>query len=285
MTLISQPSAGWWVSAIAATLFEVVLPIALIVIAHFRLRVGWRYAAYGALIFFTFQLITRIPLIQVMQYFLLPSIKSSRPLLIGFLLFASLTAGLFEEVGRYLGYRWFMSREEKTWAKGVMYGLGHGGLESAVLVAGLSIVQLINVWLLTSTRLSIIPVAQRATAAQQLATIAAQPGWLPLLGGWERVCAIAAQVALSLLVLQVFRRGSLRWLWLAIGAHFLLDGVSTLIPQVVHLGATGDALLVEGVVTLFAIGAVWLIFALRDHPESPTQEPPANEAALREHVA
>ena len=279
-----QPSGAWWAAAVAAVVFEIALPIALIILAHARLRVGWRYAGYGALIFFAFQLISRLPLIQVMQYFLLPTIKSSRLLLIAFLLFAALTAGIFEEVGRYFGYRWFMGREEKTWAKGVMYGLGHGGLESAVLVAGLGALQLINVWLLTSTNLGIVSGAQRATAAAQLATLAAQPGWLPLLAGWERVCAITAHVMLSLIVLQVFRRGSLRWLWLAIGLHTLLDGVTALLPQFVHLGGIGDTLLVEGFVTLFAIVALWVIVALRDRP-TPAPPTPANVAALEEGTA
>lgn len=269
MTSVPQISGGWWAASLTATIFEIALPIALIVIAHARLKVGWRYAGFGALIFFTFQIITRVPLIQILQYFLLPTIKSSRPLLIAFLLFAALTAGIFEEVGRYLGYRWFMGHEEKTWAKGVMYGLGHGGLESAVLVAGLSGVTLLNVWLLTSTNLGIVPAAQRATAISQLSALAAQPAWLPLLGGWERVCAITAHVMFSLVVLQVFRRGSLGWLWLAIGLHTLLDGVTVLIPQFVHLGAVGNPLLVEGVVTLFAICSLWAIFALRDRPETP----------------
>lgn len=262
--ITAGPGVAWWISAIAATSFEILLPLALIVFAHAHLKVAWRYAAFGALIFFTFQLITRVPLIQVAQYFLQGALKSSKPLLIAFLLIAALTAGIFEEVGRYLGYRWFMGREEKTWAKGVMYGLGHGGLESVVLVAGLSILQLVNVWLVISTNLGIIPVSQRATAAKQLAALVAQPSWLPLLGGWERICAIAAHVAFSLIVLQVFQRHSFGWLWLAIGLHALLDAVSVLVPQFVHLGSVGDTLLVEGFVTLFAIGSLWAIFALRD---------------------
>lgn len=281
---IAQPSSGWWIASIGAVAFVIALPIILIVIAHARLKVGWRYAGYGALIFFTFQLITRLPAVQVLQYFLAPQLKASKPLLIAFLVFLALTAALFEEVGRYLGYRWFMGREEKTWAKGVMYGLGHGGLESAVLVGGLAALQLTNIWLLSSTNLGIAPAAQRATAAAQLAAIAAQPGWLPLLAGWERICAITAHVMLSLIVLQVFRRGSLRWLWLAIGLHFLLDGVTALLPQFIHLGGVGETLLVEGYVTLFAIGALWAIFALRDRPTIPAP-PVTAEAALREGAA
>ncbi|MFI5277798.1 MAG: hypothetical protein ACHQ1E_11055, partial [Ktedonobacterales bacterium] len=80
---------------------------------------------------------------------------------------------------------------------------------------------------------------------------------------------MTAHVMLSLIVLQVFRRGSLRWLWLAIGLHFLLVGVTALLPQFVHLVGVGNTLLVEGYATLFAIGALWDIFALRDQPAGP----------------
>src|SRR5579859_3782110 len=181
------PSAVWWGVNLGVILFYVLYPIALIIIARHRLKIGWRYAGYGALIFFIFQIITRIPAIQVAQYFLTPTLKSSQVALWAFTFVASLTAGLFEEVGRYLGYRWFMGREEKTWAKAIMYGLGHGGLESAVVIGGLAALTLVNVYMVVSTNGAIVPAAQRALAARQIAGIAAQPTWLPLLGAWERV--------------------------------------------------------------------------------------------------
>ncbi len=268
------PSAAWWGASLGVVVFYVLYPIALIIIAHSRLKVGWRYAGYGALIFFLFQIISRVPLIQVAQYFLAPTLKSSQVALYAFLFVASLTAGLFEEVGRYLGYRWFMGREEKTWAKAVMYGLGHGGLESAVLVGGLAAISLLNVWLIVSTNGAIAPVAQRAAAAQQIAAIAAQPAWLSLLGGWERVCAITMQVAFSVVVLQVFRRGSLAWLWLAIGLHTLVDFSATALAQALPFSAVAKAVTVEGVITVMALGALWLIFALRDRPATLEQRAP-----------
>jgi len=271
MTFSATPSAAWWTMSLAAVAFYILFPIALIVVAHRRLKVGWRYAAYGALIFFIFQVITRVPAIQVAQYFLGSTLKSSQVALYAFLFVASLTAGLFEEVGRYLGYRWFMGREEKTWAKAVMYGLGHGGLESALLVGGLAVITLLNVWLIVSTNGVIVPVAQRALAAQQIASIATQPAWLPLLGVWERVCAITIQVALSVIVLQVFLRGSLAWLWLAIGLHTLVDFSATVLAQALPFGAVANSVVVEGVLTVMALGALWLIFALRDRPAAPLQ--------------
>jgi uncharacterized membrane protein YhfC len=59
-------------STIAAILFEVALPIALALIARRRLGVGWRYFGYGALIFFLFQLISRVPIVQVTQALIAP---------------------------------------------------------------------------------------------------------------------------------------------------------------------------------------------------------------------
>jgi uncharacterized membrane protein YhfC len=267
------PDAAWWAVNLGVIAFYILFPIALIIIAHSRLKVGWRYAGYGALIFFIFQIITRLPAIQVAQYFLLPTLKSSQVALWAFSFVAALTAGLFEEVGRYLGYRWFMRREEKTWDKAVMYGLGHGGLESAVAIGGLAALTLVNVYLIVSTNGAIVPTAQRALAARQIADLAAQPVWLPLLGAWERVSAITMQVALSVIVLQVFRRGSLNWLWLAIGLHTLVDFGSMVLIQVLPISGLARNVAVEGILTLMALGALWVIFALRDRPATPEQTP------------
>ncbi len=273
MVFSAEPSAAWWITSLGAVAFYILFPIALIIIAHSQLKVGWRYAGYGALIFFIFQIITRIPAIQVAQYFLAPTLKSSQVALWAFTFIASLTAGLFEEVGRYLGYRWFMGREEKTWAKAIMYGLGHGGLESAVVIGGLATITLVNVDLVVSTNGAIVPAAQRALAARQIADLAAQPAWLPLLGAWERISAITLQVALSVIVLQVFRRGSLRWLWLAIGLHTLVDFGSQVLILALPMSGLARSVAVEGILTVVALGALWLIFALRDRPATPEQAP------------
>jgi uncharacterized membrane protein YhfC len=269
MTFSATPSAVWWGVSLGVIAFYVLFPIALIIIARSRLKVGWRYAGYGALIFFLFQIITRLPAIQVAQYFLAPTLKSSQVALWVFSFVAALTAGIFEEVGRYVGYRWLMRREEKTWAKAVMYGLGHGGLESAVAIGGLAAISLVNVYLIVSTNGAIVPAAQRALAARQIADLATQPAWTPLLGAWERVSAIAIQVALSVIVLQVFRRGSLGWLWLAIGLHTLVDFGSLVLIQALPISGLARNVAVEGILTVVALGALWVIFALRDRPITP----------------
>jgi uncharacterized membrane protein YhfC len=269
---MSHLSPGWVAASIFTIAFVILYPLVLAVIANRRLKVSWKYFAYGALIFFVFQLITRVPLVIVIQRAIAPQLQASTALLYTWLAILALTAGVFEEVGRYVAFRWLMRHEEKTWSKAVMYGLGHGGLESILLVGGGAILFLINIIVISSINLNSIPVAQRTQVAQQLAAISAQPVWFPLLGAWERLWTIPIQVALSVLVLQVFRRNNIGWLWLAILAHAVVDGVSVGVIQVLGPGKISTSLIAEVIVAVFGIIALWIIWALRDQPVA-TEKP------------
>lgn len=266
-------SVGWAIADAITICFAIAYPIVLAIIANLRLRVSWRYFLFGAIIFFVFQIILRIPWVEVIGTVYGKQIKASPMLLWGWLTVLVVTAALFEEVGRYIGYRVFMRKEEKTWNKAVMYGLGHGGIES-ILIVGLSgALTLLNLAILSTVNLNVLPVAQRASVTQQLAAIAAQPGWLPLLGAWERLWTVPVHVALSVLVLQVFRRGNIGWLWLAILGHIIVDGVTVAVSQglVPTLGAIRVDLLVEGAVAIFGIIAIWIIWRLRERPDGQSR--------------
>lgn len=264
---------------LAAALIEILLPLALALLVQRRLGVGWRYFAYGALIFLLFQLVTRVPLVQLIQSQIAPALQASRTLLVAWIALLSLTAGLAEEIGRYVGYRWLMRREEKTWPKAIMYGVGHGGLESMLLVGGLVLLGLINLLALSATNVDALPISpeQRAQLLQQIAAVRAQPDWLPLVGAWERVWTIAFHVAMSVVVLQVFRRGSMRWLYLAIAAHALVDFVATGVPVLLGLGGTMALLMPEATVTVVGVLGLWLIWRLRDRPVATESAPAADQ--------
>src|SRR5690242_8696931 len=148
-----QISNAWVAAMFAALLFDILYPLALGVFVR-RLGVGWRYFGYGALIFVLFQLVSRVPITLGIQALIAPQLRASRAALIAWVAISALTAGLFEEIGRYVGYRWLMKRDEKTWAKGVMYGIGHGGIESMLFVAGLTALTLIQLLALSRTDLS-----------------------------------------------------------------------------------------------------------------------------------
>jgi uncharacterized membrane protein YhfC len=267
-----QVSSGYVTASVVAIAFVVLYPVVLLVLVRRRLRVGVRYAACGALVFLLFQILTRIPLIELVQQALGPALERSRALLIGWLVAVTASAALFEETGRYVAFRWLLRREASPsgggwWARAVMYGIGHGGLES-IGIGGLALASLLGLLVLTDGGLDALPVEQRAVAAEQLARITAAPAWLPLLSAWERLWVLPVQIALSVLVLQVFRRGALRWLWLAMLAHTLVNllavGALQLLGPERLVVQVGVALLVAG----FGLAALWITWRLRD-PSTP----------------
>ncbi len=130
MAVPFQLSGARIAMTVLAVLIEIALPLVLAFVARRRLGVSWRYFGYGALIFFLFQLISRVPIVQLVQGLIQPQLAASFSLQVAWVAILSLTAGLCEEIGRYVGYRWLMRGEERTWSKALMYGLGHGGLES-----------------------------------------------------------------------------------------------------------------------------------------------------------
>ena len=93
------------------------------------------------------------------------------------------------------------------------------------------------------------------------------PSPWPALGSLGAL-TMAIQISLSILVLQVFTRGSFIWYWAAVGYHALIDAVAVFAPR--FIGLIG----VEVVLTLFAIFSIWLIFRFRPHPEAPAEAPP-----------
>lgn len=268
-------SSAWLAMTALTAAIVIVLPFIFGSLARKQLGVGWKYFWFGVLVFLVFQLLTRVPLVIALQATVLaPLLRTFITFTWIWLVILALTAGLFEEVGRYVGYRVFMRREPKTWAKGVLFGLGHEGLESAVLIGGQLILTLIGLVLISAIPVDSLPAAQRQTVLQQVASINAQPIWLPLLAAWERLWSFPLQVALSVLVLQVFRRQQIRWLYLAILFHALIDFVTAALPQAFGHN-TSISLLVEGIICGFSLFGLWIIWRLREpgEPSGVGEEP------------
>ncbi|MEO8090889.1 MAG: YhfC family glutamic-type intramembrane protease [Gemmatimonadales bacterium] len=210
-------------------------------------RSGTPLAAFGAgaLVFLVSQVMLRLP----WQIPLGRSVQAHPEWLIPFLLFSSLTAGLFEETGRWAGYRYLL-RKERSLRIGVMFGLGHGGLE-AILLAGLPLAGLLVAWVMASRGL--VPSGRALEVVRQQA--AAVDGWRVLLAAVERASAIAAHVGLALIVLQMWMRGGRRWLVLAIALHFAVNATAAMLVIALHLGPLiGELVLVILAVGVLALG-------------------------------
>lgn len=257
------------VLALVALVFVVGYPLIVGGIVHRKLTVGWKYFWFGVVVFLVSQLLTRIPLITVLQNTVLASLlRTSTAFVWTWLVLLAVTAGLFEEGGRFLGYRLFMRREPKTWAKAVMFGLGHEGLESAVLVGGQIVLTLLNIAILSVINVNTLPEASRQTITQQIAAINALSVWSPLLAAWGRLWSVPLQVALSVIVLQVFRRQQMRWFFLALLLHTLIDFLTVALPQAFGQSMTIQVLM-AGILGVFGLLGMWIIWRLRE-PDNQT---------------
>lgn len=191
------------------------LPVGLAFVATRRLGGGWKWIGLGALTFFISQCVLRLPWQIPVGVLLRPKLAASNTWLYAWIAISSVTAALFEETGRYVLFRRF-AKGQHTARVAVLSGVGHGGIESILLV-GISLVgTLVTYVLLTHGGLSALPNTARDALETQLSSLT--PG-LAVLGGVERVLSLCVHVSLSLIVMQCFARGQLRWLPIAMALH------------------------------------------------------------------
>lgn len=186
--------------------------------------------------------------------------------------FLGLSAGVFEEGARYLVLRQW-AKDARSWRKGVLFGAGHGGAE-AIILGALALYSFIQLAALRNTDLSkVIPANQLALAQKQMATYWSLTWYYSLFGALERFLAIPIQIALAVIVMQVFIRNQNRWLFLAIFYHALSDASSAVFVRYFGVYWT------EAIVGAFAILSVILILILHK-PEPPEEILPATTKSI-----
>jgi uncharacterized membrane protein YhfC len=242
-------------------LLMLILPILLARLIAIRRHVGWGLFAIGAATFILSQVV-HLPF----NWLIVQQLKWIDPEnLVVLALFLGLSAGVFEETARYLTYR-FWAKDARSWGKGLMLGIGHGGIEAILL----GVIGLINFIILLGLKngyfagiLAAVPEDQLYLVDAQINTLFSVPASMALLGATERLFALMLHLSASLLVLQVFMRGQLRWLGAAIVWHATINAVA------VYLISIGGAVETEIVLGLLSFISVGLIFWL--HQSEPTE--------------
>ena len=192
---------------VVSGLLEIIIPLALGFYITSRFGTSWRTWLVGGTMFIVS--LIRVPLNSYLLQLVLSAPTS--PLIYSlFVIIPSITAGIFEEVARFVGLRFLI--KDESYEKGLAYGAGHGGIES-ILVVGLNVLS-VGVILLTNPE---------ALPPLQLNAIIATPAYLPLVGIYERIMAIIIQISFSIMVLQSIRRKNFNYLIIAIGIHAILD--------------------------------------------------------------
>jgi uncharacterized membrane protein YhfC len=261
------------------------MPIGLGIFLTRRWKINWRLFWIGALTFVASQ-IAHIPF---NNYFLTPFVNnilralpgsdpgvtiadaSNLSQIIVIALLFGLSAGLFEEMARYITYARFVP-EATTWRKGLMLGAGHGGIE-AIIFGLLALLALLNLSLLRRPAiLDTVPADQFSLVTAQLDAYWSAPLPMTILGAVERALTIPLHLALSLLVMQVFARRQRLWVFFAVFLHTAVNAI-VLISAFILRGQAWGVYAIEGMLALFTLTSLGIIKALyKPEPISLEQE-------------
>ena len=166
-----------------------------------------------------------------------------------------LTAGLCEEIARFLVYRLWV-KDARIWRQALMVGAGHGGIES-ILVGLLVAVNLLVMVVLRNPDASLLGVLGEVNEqiVQAVNAYWATPLYMPLLAALERLMAMLMHLALSALVLHGVVRGRLWTLAAAIVWHAAVNAIG------VYVQGTSGPVAAEGALAMASIGSALILWA------------------------
>jgi uncharacterized membrane protein YhfC len=189
---------------------------------------------------------------------------AEKPLI--YILYGIFMAGIFEETARFVSFQ-ITKKKYGGIGTGLAYGIGHGGIESIVIV-GLAMVNTIifSININAGNIETITGKFHGETLEQiraQINTLLATPAYSFLFGGIERIFAIAIQLSLSVIVFYSVHGKNKLWLYpFAILLHAILD-----IPAVaMQAGIVKNIYMVE--LCVFTGAVILTIIARHIHKKS-----------------
>jgi len=247
--------------AVLGLLVMVALPIAIAGRLHERRRIGWRIFFIGAGTFIASQ-IAHIPfnalVLPRLSSWLGQELSDYRLVLVS--IFLGLSAGLFEELARYIMYRYW-AREVRGWGGAMMAGAGHGGVEALFVAVTVAIT--VGTFSLAAFDRPLPMGEQQVALLKIYADGFFGARWFDvLLPAVERVAAILLHLSLSLAVFYSVTRKQVGWLLLAILWHTTVNAVG------VGLAQSGRVYMAEAAIALMGLLSLAWIWSQR-RPEPP----------------
>ena len=231
------------------------LPVLTALLIYHRGRGGFRPIWIGSLAF----ILSQVGHVPFNQFALFPGLRAlgvdltaqAGSSLILLAVGAGLSAGVFEEITRYLVFRYWLKEGDSLLP--VKYGIGHGGVE-ALLAGLLTLFALVQVFALSGEgALGSLPAETAQLARSQIDAYWSVSWGMSLLGAWERASAMLFQVGASLMVYKSVREKKVVWLLGALLGHAALDAFA------VYGVKTLDLVLLEGIIFVFCL--FWLVWS------------------------
>lgn len=237
----------------------ILLPTLLAFYLTRKFKLSWKLVLAGTLTFIAAQVL-HIPVVYGLTALFnngtLPAIPEAWRTIFNAVLLG-LLAGIFEETARLILFK-FRLKNVKTWAEGVLVGVGHGGVE-AILLGTLGLITVISMMVMRNADLSTfgIPADQIELTRQQIAEFWSAPLYTAFLGLFERAFAICLHLSLSVMVLYSVVARKPVWFWIALLWHAIVDALAVYLLPVV--GAVG----VEAVIAVCAVISLVILFRMK----------------------
>lgn len=253
---------GLTIAFIVLSMFVgVAIPVGLCIFCRVRWKCDFLpfFAGCGAMIVFAFGLEQIVHTVV----FLSPAGSTIKETLWLYALYGGLMAGLFEETGRFLAMKFLLKKRQGNDYNAVMYGAGHGGIEAFVILFFVMLNNLIYSLMINSGTadqiLKSVDTASAATLQSAFETLAQSSPFLFLVGPVERLAAVTAQIALSVLVwIAVKKKGQIGLYFLAVFLHFLLDAAAVVLSGLgVPVALVELAVIVVAAMYAVLAGALW----------------------------
>lgn len=217
-------------------LVSIGLPIVLCVLAAKRLHAKLSAFVIGAAVFIIFVMMAE----SLFHSFVLGAtgdVITGNIWLYG--LYGGLAAGVFEETGRFLAMKFYMKRTLRK-ENAVMYGIGHGGIESIMLIginyfSNLMVSVIINTGQLEPMLAGLDDTTREATVSQ-LSALWTLPSYTFWVSGMERISAILLQIVLSYMVYRAVKEHRMKYYGLAILLHFVVDALLVILSGILGEG-------------------------------------------------
>lgn len=212
------------VMLISAGLFCTLVPVGMMVFYKLKHKESKLICALAGALTFVVWVLFLEPLMHMVM---LPLVQDSVVL---YVIYGCLAAGVFEETGRFITYKLFL---RKTTAEGdpqnaVMFGIGHGGIESVIII-GVNMISFAAIAMLINAGQADMIFGELDEATKQIAVgqietfTLAEPIWY-ILNCFERMAAVLLHISLSVVVFEAAHNKKRVWLYpAAILAHALFD--------------------------------------------------------------
>lgn len=243
---------------VISVILSIGLPVAACIYWRDKTKASLGSAVLGGLIFVAFALLLE----RFFHVLVFSQFGEAMNNTVIYALYGGFAAGLFEETGRLIAMKFMRKRSDLIRKESIMYGIGHGGIESILLIGMVYISNIATAISINNGTIEQLFIegndeinAAMYSSLSQLSTISPVTH---IYGGIERISALALQICLSYIVYRAVRDSKIYLYFVAILIHAFVDAGIVLLSSTEISTAVLEAV-------LFVAVAILVYFTMKEY--------------------